>query len=146
MKENILMSGSNMISEFEMTQGAIDAFGALLGSRMPALKRKPGGHHSDVEAAKSVGLRGPVAYSLHYYGHVSHIMTKAFGKRWLESGEMSVAFIKPVCAGDSVVVKVGARPLQRPPETPRADRQSLQVDVYNQLGELVAAGEASVSR
>lgn len=73
-------------------------------------------------------------------------MIKTFGRTWLETGEMSVAFIKPVCAGDSVVVKVGERPLQRPPETPRAGRQSLQVDVYNQLGELVAAGEASVSR
>jgi len=57
---------------------------------------------------------------------------------------MSVAFIKPVCAGDEVVVKVGDRPVQRPPETPHDNRLVLQADVYNQLGELVAAGWASV--
>ena len=134
----------NMTTAFEMSQKAIDAFGALLGARLPWLKRKPGGHHSDPVAAKSVGLRGPVAYSLHYYGHVGHIMTRVYGQRWTEGGEMSVAFIKPVCAGDEVVVKVGDRPVQRPPETPQDNRLVLQADVYNQLGELVAAGWASV--
>ena len=49
----------------------------------------PGGHHSDPVAAKSVGLRGPVAYSLHYYGHVSHIMTRSYGQRWIEGGEIT---------------------------------------------------------
>lgn len=131
-------------TQFEMSQRTIDDFGALLGRRLPELKRTPGRHHWDPEAARSVGLRGPVAYSLHYYGHVSHIMAKAHGRRWIEGGEMSVAFIKPVCAGDDIVVKVGDRPLQRPPETSQAGRQIFQVDVYNQLGELVAAGSASV--
>lgn len=137
-------AATNMISAFEMSQKAIDAFGALLGARLPWLKREPGGHHSDPVAAQSVGLRGPVAYSLHYYGHVSHIMTRSYGQRWIEGGEMSVAFIKPVCAGDDVVVKVGDRPLQRPPESPQENRLVLQVDVYNQLDDLVAAGWASV--
>lgn len=135
-----------MVTEFEMSQQAINSFGALLGARLPSLGRKPGRHHTDPETAKSVGLRGPVAYSLHYYGHVSHIMTKMYGRRWLEGGEMSVAFIRPVCAGDNVVVKVGDRPLQRPQDASSGDRLSLQVDVYNQLGELVAAGAASISR
>ena len=134
-----------MKSEFHMSQEAIDGFGALIGRRMPMLKRKPGtGHHADPAAAKSVGLRGPVAFSLHYYAHVSHLMAERFGPRWLEDGEMSIAFIKPVCAGDDVLVKVGERPVQRP-EAVSGDRLALQVDVYNQLGELVAAGSASVA-
>jgi acyl dehydratase len=133
-----------MTSAFEMSQKAINAFGALLGARLPSLGRKPGAHHWDPEVARSVGLRAPVAYSLHYYGHVSHIMTRAYGRRWIEGGEMSVAFLMPVCAGDDVVVKVGDRPLQRPPEQAGAGRLVLQVDVYNQLDELVAAGWASV--
>jgi hypothetical protein len=41
-------------------------------------------------------------------------------------------------------VKVGDRPVQRPPETPQDNRLVLQAVVYNQLGELVAAGWASV--
>jgi acyl dehydratase len=134
-----------MKNEFLMSQDAINAFGALIGRRMPTLKRKPGtGHHADPAAARSVGLRGPVAFSLHYYGHVSHLMAERFGLRWLEGGEMSVSFIKPVCAGDGVIVKVGERPVQRP-DPDADDRLVLQVDVYNQLGELVAAGTASVA-
>ena len=131
-------------TSFHISQQAIDDFGALVGSRVPALKRKPGtGHHSDPEAAKSVGLRGPVGYSLHYYAHVSHLMMQRFGRQWTEGGEMSIAFIKPVCAGDDLVVKIDDRPIQRP-EPPRPGRATLQADVYNQLGELVAAGTVSV--
>ena len=42
------------------------------------------------------------------------------------------------------MVKVGDRRLQRSPESPQENRLVLQVDVYNQLDELVAAGWASV--
>ena len=135
-----------MTSRFAMSQDAITGFGNLLGARLPSLGHKPGGHHTDPEAARSVGLRGPVAYSLHYYGHVSDIMTRAFGRRWVEGGEMSVAFIQPVCAGDEVIVSVDQRPLQKPAEDQGADRLVMQVDVCNQDGTLVAAGWASVSR
>jgi len=136
---------SKLTTEFHMSQQAIDAFGALVGQRAPHLKRKPGtGHHSDPEAAKSVGLRGPVAYSLHYYAHVAHLMTQRYGERWLNGGEMAISFIKPVCAGDDVRVMIGERPVQRPEQVSDGQR-AFQVDVYNQLGELVAAGIASLS-
>ena len=132
-------------SGFHMSQQAIDDFGALIGKRIPALRREPGtGHHSDPEAAKSVGLRGPVGFSLHYYAHISHLMTQRFGRRWTGDGEMSIAFIKPVCAGDDITVRIGERPVQRP--EPVADgRTALQADVFNQLGELVAAGSVSIA-
>lgn len=133
-----------LATQFQMSQQAIDAFGALVGQRAPHLKRKPGtGHHSDPAAAKSVGLRGPVAYSLHYYGHVAHLMTQRYGERWLCGGEIAVAFIKPVCAGDDIRVAVGERSVQRPEQVPNG-QQGFQVDVYNQLGELVAAGLATL--
>lgn len=132
-------------TQFHMSQQAIDDFGALIGRRVPALKREPGtGHHSDPEAAKSVGLRGPVGFSLHYYAHVSQLMTQRFGRRWTAGGEMSIAFIKPVCAGDDITVRIGERPVQRP-EPVAQGRIALQADIYNQLGELVAAGIVSVA-
>ena len=135
---------NDLKTSFHMSQQAIDDFGALVGKRVPALQRKPGtGHHSDPDAAKSVGLRGPVGYSLHYYAHISHLMTERFGPRWTDGGEMSIAFIKPVCAGDDIAIEVGARPVQRPDAVP-AGKTALQADVYNQLGELVAAGTVSV--
>jgi len=134
-----------LTTEFHMSQEAIDAFGAQVGLRAPHLQRKPGtGHHSDPAAAKSVGLPGPVAYSLHYYAHVADLMTQHHGERWLRGGEMTVAFIKPVCAGDDVRVVIGERPVQRPEQVP--DGQcGFQIDIYNQLGELVAAGVASLA-
>jgi acyl dehydratase len=132
-------------SQFHMSQQAIDAFGALIGKRVPSLKRRPGtGHHADPEAARSVGLRGPVGFSLHYYAHISHLMTQRYGRFWTEGGEMSIAFIKPVCAGDDIMVQIGERPVQRP-EPVAANRTALQADVFNQLGELVAAGTVSVA-
>lgn len=134
----------DLATEFHMSQQAIDAFGALVGKRAPHLTRKPGtGHHSDPEAAKSVGLRGPVAYSLHYYAHVAHLMTERHGARWLNGGEMAIAFIKPVCAGDDLRIAVGERPVQRVEQTVEG-RETFQVDIFNQLGELVAAGVASL--
>ena len=132
-------------THFHMSQQAIDDFGALIGKRVPALKRKPGtGHHSDPEAARSVGLRGPVGFSLHYYAHVSQLMTQRFGRRWTTGGEMSIAFIKPVCAGDDITVRIGERPVQRP-EPLAEGRKALQADIFNQLGELVAAGSVSIA-
>ena len=132
-------------THFHMSQQAIDDFGALIGKRVPALKREPGtGHHSDPEAAKSVGLRGPVGFSLHYYAHVSQLMMQRFGHRWTAGGEMSIAFIKPVCAGDDITVRIGERPVQRP-EPVAQGRIALQADIFNQLGELVAAGIVSVA-
>src|SRR5688500_1452725 len=101
-------------SQFHMSQRAIAAFGELLGKRVPPLNRKPGtGHHSDPDAAKSVGLRGPVGFSLHNYAHVSHLMTHRVRRRWTVGGAMTIVYIYLVCAGDDVTVLIGQRPLQR---------------------------------
>jgi acyl dehydratase len=70
-------------------------------------------------------------------------MTQRYGERWIRGGEMAVAFIKPVCAGDDIKVVIGERPVQRP-EQVSAGQYGLQVDIYNQLGDLVAAGAASL--
>jgi acyl dehydratase len=70
-------------------------------------------------------------------------MLQRYGARWLDGGEMAVAFIRPVCAGDDIKVVIGERPVQRP-EQVTAGQQGLQVDIYNQLGELVAAGVATL--
>ena len=140
------MTQEAMKTNIAMTQDAINAFGALIGKRIPWLKRKPGtGHHADPEAAKSVGLRGPVAFSLHYYAQVSQLMTERFGQRWLETGKMAVSFIKPVCAGDALRIHIGERPVQRVMDDDDS-RLPFQVDIYNQLDELVAAGSVSIRK
>jgi acyl dehydratase len=128
-----------LVRDFQMSLDAILAFGLLTNPN--AAK----GHHVDFEAARSAGLRGPVAYALHYYGQVGALMRRRFGRRWVEGGAISMAFIRPVCAGDEIRIAVGEREVQAPQEL-AGDRETLQVDVYNQLGELVAAGTASAPR
>jgi acyl dehydratase len=128
-----------------MSLEAILAFGKLVRDRapfpMPDVRQ---GHHADVEAARSVGLRGPVAYSLHYYAIVAELAAEAFGDRWIDGGELDMAFLRPVCAGDQLVIRIGARPVQRPSEAAE-NHDRVQVDVYNQLDELVAAGSLAIA-
>lgn len=114
-----------------MPLDSIVAFGAL---NNPDVRK---GHHASQEAAEAAGLRGPVAYSLHYAGFVADLLTRRVGRRWSEEGALSLAFVRPVYAGDLLEVRIGERPLQWPEASPPSAHQ---VDVYNQLGELVAAG------
>lgn len=119
----------------EMSLDAIMAFGGLNNPNVAK------GHHASMEAAKSAGLRGPVAYSLHYAGLVADLMARRHGRDWAERGQLSLSFVRPVFAGDALDIRIGERPLQRPEGVPE---RALQVDIYNQLGELVAAGAAHV--
>jgi acyl dehydratase len=128
-----------------MSLDMIIGFGQLVRDRAPfALPDIRSGHHADVDAAKSAGLRGPVAYSLHYYAHVAALLERAYGTGWTRHGDLAMAFLRPVCAGDDVSIRIGERPVQRADGPPDPGTTQLQVDVYNQLGELVAAGHATL--
>lgn len=124
---------------------SILAFGGLVRQRasftLPDLSK---GHHADVDAAQKAGLRGPVAYSLHYTGLVERLLDRELGRRWSMAGRLSMAFLRPVYAGDMLVVRIGARAIDRPPPLGDERLEWLQVDVYNQFDELVAAGTAGI--
>lgn len=124
---------------------SIHAFGALVRQRAPFEIADPSkGHHADAEAAQKAGLRGPVAYSLHYAGVVERLLDRALGSRWSAGGRLSMAFLRPVYAGDVLAVRIGDRPLDRAPPCEDERLEWLQVDVYNQIGELAAAGAAGI--
>lgn len=116
---------------------SIVAFGAL---NNPNVRD---GHHANQAAAESAGLRGPVAYSLHYAGFVGDVLTRKYGRAWAQKGKLSLSFVRPVFAGDDLEIRIDARELQRPDGVPPG---AVQVDVYNQLNELVAAGSAFLER
>lgn len=122
-----------LLAQADMSLNAIIAFGTLNNPNMRD------GHHANMDVAKAAGLRGPVAYSLHYAGLVSDLMAQRHGEAWARRGLLALSFLRPVCAGDRLELRVGERPLQRPEGAPDG---ALQVDIYNQLGELVAAGAA----
>jgi acyl dehydratase len=64
----------------------------------------PGNIHSDIEVAKRTGLDAPIAQGMQTLAYASELMTKICGGDWLERGEISVKFIKPVYAEDDVTV------------------------------------------
>ena len=89
----------------------------------------PGNIHSDVEVAASVGLDAPIAQGMQTLAYASELLTQICGPDWLERGELSVKFTKPVFAGDSVTVTATG-------DGPYA------VEARNQDGDAVMVGDA----
>ncbi len=90
----------------------------------------PGNIHSDVEVAKRTGLEAPIAQGMQTLAFASELMTKVFGERWIERGEISVKFTKPVFAGDTVTV--GAQ----------GGDDVYEITATNQHGDVLMVGEA----
>jgi 3-hydroxybutyryl-CoA dehydratase len=92
----------------------------------------PGNIHSDVEVAKRTGLDAPIAQGMQTLAYASELMTRMCGAQWLERGEISVKFTKPVFAGDTVTVSAvesGAAYI---------------LEARNQNGDLLMTGTASL--
>jgi acyl dehydratase len=90
----------------------------------------PGNIHSDVEVARRTGLDAPIAQGMQTLAFASELMTRVLGAEWLERGEISVKFTKPVSAGDTVIV--GAE----------ESGGVYDVQAHNQDGDLLMVGEA----
>ncbi len=92
----------------------------------------PGNIHSDIEVAKRTGLDAPIAQGMQTLAYASELLTRICGSEWLERGEISVKFIKPVYAEDDVTVTA----------TESAD--GYEVEARNQHGETLMVGTASL--
>jgi acyl dehydratase len=90
----------------------------------------PGNIHSDIEVAKRTGLDAPIAQGMQTLAYASELMTRVCGAEWLERGEISVKFTKPVFSGDTVTVKA----------TESGD--GYEVQAFNQRGDLLMTGTA----
>jgi len=64
----------------------------------------PGNIHSDLEVAKRTGLDATIAQGMQTLAFASELMTRIHGREWIERGEVSVKFIKPVYADDDVTI------------------------------------------
>ena len=65
----------------------------------------PGNIHSDVEVARRTGLDATIAQGMMTLAFASELMTEVCGPDWIERGNISVKFTKPVYAGDTVTVR-----------------------------------------
>ncbi len=90
----------------------------------------PGNIHSDVDVAKRTGLEAPIAQGMQTLAFASELMTRVLGAEWLDRGEISVKFTKPVFAEDVVTVKASATD------------DGYEVQAHNQRGDLLMLGEA----
>lgn len=65
---------------------------------------RPKSIHTDPEWAKKKGFRVPLAQAMMSTAYVSQMMVNYLGAGFVKGGKMSVAFIKPVLAGDTLTV------------------------------------------
>jgi acyl dehydratase len=65
---------------------------------------RPNSIHTDPEWAQKKGFRVPLAQAMMSTAYVSQMMVNFLGAGFVRGGKLSVAFIKPVLAGDTLTV------------------------------------------
>ena len=58
--------------------------------------------HTDWEVAKKGGLPAPIAQGLMSHAYLCEMLTRFFGKNWLQGGRIDVKFIRYTLPGDVV--------------------------------------------
>jgi acyl dehydratase len=114
----------------EPSQRRIDAYSGV----------RPRSIHTDEEWARQKGFRTTLAQGMMSTAYVSEMMTRLVGAGFVKGGTMSMAFIKPVYAGDRLTVHGVVKELR-----PEGGQTRVVVDVWcqNQHGEKTAVGTAS---
>ena len=114
----------------EIPQRKIDAYSGV----------RPSSIHSDEAWARKKGFPAPLAQAMMSTAYVSELMTRFVGAGFVKGGTMSMAFIKPVLAGDRLTVHGVVKE-----KHPDGGRTRVVVEVWceNQHGEKTAVGTAS---
>jgi|SRR5919197_883010 acyl dehydratase len=114
----------------EVSQRRIDAYSGV----------NPRSIHSDEAWARQKGFRTCLAQGMMSTAYVSQMMVKLLGPGFARGGTMSMAFIKPVYAGDRLTVHGVVKDKQ---SDDGATRVVVEVWVENQHGEKTAVGHAT---
>jgi len=101
---------------------------------------KPHSIHSDDAWARQKGFRACLAQGMMSTAYVSQMMVKLLGPGFATGGTMSMAFIKPVYAGDRLTVHGVIKDKQ---SDTGATQVVVEVWVENQHGEKTAVGHAT---
>jgi len=101
---------------------------------------RPRSIHSDEDWARQKGFRACLAQGMMSTAYVSQMMVELLGLSFARGGTMSMAFIKPVYAGDRLTVRGVVKDRQ---SEDGATRVVVEVWVENQHGEKTAVGHAS---
>ena len=114
----------------DVSQRRIDAYSGV----------RPRSIHSDEAWARQKGFRDCLAQGMMSTAYASQLMVKLLGPGFARGGTMSMAFIKPVYAGDRLTVHGVIKDKQR---DGGATRVVVEVWVENQHGEKTAVGHAT---
>jgi acyl dehydratase len=101
---------------------------------------RPRSIHSDEAFAREKGFRTCLAQGMMSTAYVSQLMVKLLGPGFATGGALSMAFIKPVYAGDRLTVRGVVKDKQ---SDNGATRVVVEVSVENQHGEKTAVGHAT---
>jgi acyl dehydratase len=114
----------------EISQRRIDVYSGV----------RPRSIHTDEAWARQKGFRTCLAQGMMSTAYVSQLMVKLVGTGFASGGTMSMAFIKPVYAGDRLTVHGVIKDKQSAHGTTRV---VVEVWVENQHGEKTAVGHAT---
>jgi 3-hydroxybutyryl-CoA dehydratase len=81
----------------KISQESINAYAGATGDFNPI--------HVDEEFARKTPFKGTIAHGFYIFGFISELMTRHFGKMWIQSGSTDVRFKKPVKPGDTISLK-----------------------------------------
>jgi acyl dehydratase len=114
----------------EVAQRKIDAYSTVRARSI----------HTDEAWARAKGFKAPLAQGMMSTAYVSEMMTAFLGAGFVKGGTLSMAFIKPVYAGDRLTVHGVVKEKRAEGAATR-----VVVDVWcdNQDGEKTAVGTAS---
>jgi len=101
---------------------------------------RPRSIHTDEAWAHAKGFRTTLAQGMMSTAYASELMTRLLGASFLAGGTLSMAFVRPVYAGDRLTVHGLVKETRR-----EGTRTRVVVEVWceNQHGEKTAAGTAS---
>jgi len=61
--------------------------------------------HVDEEFARGTAFKGTIAHGFFIFAFLSELMTRMFGKRWINGGRTDVRFKRPVRPGDTITLR-----------------------------------------
>lgn len=97
--------------------------------------------HIDEAFAAKTPLGGTIAHGMLILAYASEMMTKAFGKSWLEGGKLSVRFKAPARPQDTITVSGKIDSIESKEGIPYVN---CSLECCNQKGEVVITGVAVV--
>jgi acyl dehydratase len=131
LSERELKTGQSLPSlAKEVSQRRIDVYSGA----------RPRSIHSDEAFAREKGFRTCLAQGMMSTAYVSQLMVKLLGPSFAKGGTLSMAFIKPVHAGDRLTVHGVVKDKQ---SDNGAARVVVEVWVENQHGAKTAVGQAT---